>query len=269
MPPEPTKSKSKHFSSRKKLDERRYDAHASELETKRSRGKFSYCAQTETQVRQADTMPIVPGMSSFSAALAFVALTPAGCKRRRCATLCPNGSLSTGHRFVEHLDYKISTLTGRIRQLEDALSTLQAKQSTEPHPLLAADLVSSEDKPNVDDDSKVRGETIEGESSKKVGSGQASSSGANSGEVTDTLGALSIPRPENLSSSNQEPSDFDLIASESPSFSSPPAERCPAGAHTLDLSATRSPARIGDFSLFPLAFPFTPLGQPAGIQAMS
>ena len=106
------------------------------------------------------------------------------------------GSLHFSPSFVEHYQYKISALTGRIRQLEDALKTLQAKQSTEPHPLLAADLVSAEDKPSADDDSKMGDETIGDKSSKKGGSGQASSSGSNSAEFIDTLGALSIPQPK-------------------------------------------------------------------------
>lgn len=54
------------------------------------------------------------------------------------------------HSFVlaatEHLHRRIARLSGRIRQLEDALSALHAKHSTndEPHPLLHEDLIRAE-----------------------------------------------------------------------------------------------------------------------------
>ncbi|KAJ7077455.1 hypothetical protein C8R44DRAFT_826138, partial [Mycena epipterygia] len=53
------------------------------------------------------------------------------CKRRGCATICPNGSLIT-----EKLHTKVATMSDRIRQLEDGLSILQATVANEPHPLL-------------------------------------------------------------------------------------------------------------------------------------
>jgi hypothetical protein len=93
--------------------------------------------------------------------------------------------------FVEHLHHKISTLTSRIKQLEDALLTLQANQSTELHPSLALEYVSSEGKSNTDDDSKMRDETIGG---KKGGRREASSSGSNIGEIIHPFGTLSIPQ---------------------------------------------------------------------------
>ena len=93
---------------------------------------------------------------------------------------------------TEHLHRKISTLSDRVRELEDALSTLQAKHSTEPHPLLAAELISSEDKHNPDEDSRMQDETMGGEPSRKGVNGQASGSGSNAGEIIDTFGTLSI-----------------------------------------------------------------------------
>lgn len=48
-------------------------------------------------------------------------------------------------RFVlaatEHLHRRITKMSERIRQLEDALGELQAQHSTEPHPLLREDLL--------------------------------------------------------------------------------------------------------------------------------
>ncbi|KAH9040305.1 hypothetical protein EDB83DRAFT_2643255 [Lactarius deliciosus] len=64
------------------------------------------------------------------------------CQRRGCASLCPNGLLSTGQgtRFVvaatEHLHHQIDRMGDRIRELEDALAVLQGSRSSEPHPLL-------------------------------------------------------------------------------------------------------------------------------------
>ena len=100
-------------------------------------------------------------------------------------------------RFVvaatEHLHRRILTLHDRVRQLEDALSTLQAKHSAETHPLLAAKFFCSEDEPCADD-SKMRGEIIGDEASKKESIGQAFSSGSNTGDVINAFGTLSTPR---------------------------------------------------------------------------
>lgn len=46
---------------------------------------------------------------------------------------------------TEHLHRRIATLSGRIRQLEDALAALQLKHSNEPHPLLHEDLIHTDD----------------------------------------------------------------------------------------------------------------------------
>ncbi|KAL4076862.1 fungal-specific transcription factor domain-containing protein [Scleroderma yunnanense] len=71
------------------------------------------------------------------------------CKRRGCSAICPNGDLATGQgtRFVladtETLHQKISQMSDRIRQLEDALAILQSIVSPgEQHPLLSRDLVA-------------------------------------------------------------------------------------------------------------------------------
>ncbi|KAF8991889.1 fungal-specific transcription factor domain-containing protein [Cyathus striatus] len=136
MPAEPTKAKLKRRSSRKDLDDYRFDStHARELELKRNRECRRLKIKCDKQI---------PCQS---------------CQRRGCAALCPNGSLATGQgtRFVlaatEHLHRRISKLSGRIRQLEDALASLQAQHSSEPHPLLHEDLISDgkEDEGMVED----------------------------------------------------------------------------------------------------------------------
>ncbi|KAF9236495.1 hypothetical protein BU15DRAFT_49985 [Melanogaster broomeanus] len=69
------------------------------------------------------------------------------CSKRGCAEICPDGALTSGKgsRFIlantEQLHAKIIHMSDRIRQLEDALSTVQKKCSTEPHPLLNQDFL--------------------------------------------------------------------------------------------------------------------------------
>ncbi|KAG6853952.1 hypothetical protein C0991_012276 [Blastosporella zonata] len=69
------------------------------------------------------------------------------CVKRGCGSLCPEGALTSGRgsRFIlantEQLHEKITVLSDRVRDLEDALQTLQATHSVHPHPLLAPDLL--------------------------------------------------------------------------------------------------------------------------------
>ncbi|KAI0958195.1 hypothetical protein AcV7_004081 [Taiwanofungus camphoratus] len=70
------------------------------------------------------------------------------CVRRGCTTICPNGSLSAGQgtRFIladtEQLHRKISEMSERIRQLEDALALMQSGLSENKHPLLRDELLA-------------------------------------------------------------------------------------------------------------------------------
>ncbi|GBE77611.1 hypothetical protein SCP_0104910 [Sparassis crispa] len=65
------------------------------------------------------------------------------CVKRGCAAICPEGSLTTGRANrgaiagVEELHRDIERLRTRCATLEDALRTLQAKITDEPHPLLS------------------------------------------------------------------------------------------------------------------------------------
>ncbi|KAG1797771.1 uncharacterized protein HD556DRAFT_1355214 [Suillus plorans] len=67
------------------------------------------------------------------------------CSKRGCAEICPDGALTSGKgsRFIlantEQLHAKIIQMSDRIRQLEDALENVQAKCSSDPHPLLHQD----------------------------------------------------------------------------------------------------------------------------------
>ncbi|KAF5313331.1 hypothetical protein D9611_008642 [Ephemerocybe angulata] len=102
---------------------------AQDKESKRARGALS-CAECRRLKLKCDkTVPCT------------------SCKRRGCSAICPNGSLITGQgtRFVladtEKLHTKISVMSDRIRQLEDALAVVQSTVTNEPHPLLARDLM--------------------------------------------------------------------------------------------------------------------------------
>ncbi|KAK0229406.1 fungal-specific transcription factor domain-containing protein [Armillaria nabsnona] len=138
MPAELTDSKMKRRTRRKGTEDfYKFDsALAREVEDKRSRGCCAECRRLKIKCDKQ-----IPCQS---------------CQRRGCASLCPNGSLSTGQgtRFVlaatEHLHRKVARLTGRIRQLEDALSTTQAQFSDIPHPLLHDDFAESEGSPCAD-----------------------------------------------------------------------------------------------------------------------
>ncbi|KAI5992555.1 hypothetical protein EDC04DRAFT_2586961 [Pisolithus marmoratus] len=130
MPPVPSKPKPKLKSSGRDLREFECDgSNVQETEQKRSKGQMA-CAECKRLKIKCDKQ--IPCQS---------------CRRRGCAALCPNGILSTGQgtRFVlaatEHLHRQLAKMSERIRQLEDALSELQAKHSTEPHPLLQPDLL--------------------------------------------------------------------------------------------------------------------------------
>ncbi|KAJ7696746.1 fungal-specific transcription factor domain-containing protein [Mycena rosella] len=69
------------------------------------------------------------------------------CVSRGCGSICPEGQLTSGkgNRLVlantEELHDRIERLCGRIRELEDALRTLQETMTDRPHPLLRPDLL--------------------------------------------------------------------------------------------------------------------------------
>ncbi|KZP10249.1 hypothetical protein FIBSPDRAFT_838684 [Athelia psychrophila] len=77
------------------------------------------------------------------------------CVRRGCSNICPQGSLTTGQgsRFIlqdtAQLHQKISEMSHRIQQLEDALAAFQAGISTETHPLLVDGLLAIKGGPEL------------------------------------------------------------------------------------------------------------------------
>ncbi|KAI0091551.1 fungal-specific transcription factor domain-containing protein [Irpex rosettiformis] len=149
MPPEPRRV------SRKATND-------DDVELKRARGEIS-CAECRRLKLKCDKK------------------IPCGsCVRRGCTTICPNGSLSAGQgtRFVladtEQLHRKISEMSERIRQLEDALAIFQAGVSSERHPLLRDELLTIKFGPEVR-------RTVDDEHSRNVLS-----------QTIDALGTLTI-----------------------------------------------------------------------------
>ncbi|KAI0293876.1 fungal-specific transcription factor domain-containing protein [Multifurca ochricompacta] len=120
MPPHPTRSGSSEAAGASRFKER---------EWKRSRGAIA-CAECRRLKLKCDK-----GIPCSS------------CTRRGCPSICPNGSLMTGQgtRFVladtDRLHGKITEMSDRIRQLEDALAVSHSNVSRDPHPLLQRDLL--------------------------------------------------------------------------------------------------------------------------------
>ncbi|KAI5992561.1 hypothetical protein EDC04DRAFT_2586959 [Pisolithus marmoratus] len=132
MPPVPTKPKLKDMSSRRDLAELECDgSDARRTKRKRNKGQES-CAECRRLKKKCDKQ--VPCQS---------------CHRRGCAALCPNGILPTGKgtrsvvAAMEDSHCELTKTRERVRKLEDALSELQAKHSTEPHPLLRSELLGA------------------------------------------------------------------------------------------------------------------------------
>ncbi|RDB19140.1 putative transcriptional regulatory protein C1F7.11c [Hypsizygus marmoreus] len=257
MPVEPTKAKLKRRSSRKEIDEYKFDgSHARELEQKRNRGA---CSKLPQCLKCGADVFLLQESCAECRRLKIKCdkqIPCQSCQRRGCAALCPNGSLSTGQgtRFVlaatEHLHRRIAKLSGRIRQLEDALACLHAKHSTEPHPLLHEDLIT-----NDEQDDEAFGKV---EDSAAVVQGPAP-------DVIDAFGTLSISDhgisrffgptggSESLLIANLNPPN---PTPSSPSHSSSPS----SSASTLTGTET--------LLLFSHAFPFTPMGPSEDVQTL-
>ncbi|KAJ3931991.1 MAG: fungal-specific transcription factor domain-containing protein [Lentinula lateritia] len=224
MPPEP-KSKLKRRSSRRDTEEYKFDGgHSRELELKRSRGpQIVSCAECRRLKIKCDRQ--VPCTS---------------CQRRGCAALCPNGSLATGQgtRFVlaatEHLHRRISRLSGRIRELENALANIHNKYAPDgdqPHPLLENDWLLEVEE-GADDDELEPGSN-------------------RTGDVIDALGTLSISN-HGISRFFGPTGGSESLLIVNSVFSS---------GTTLSSGSTRTiDPRI---TLFSHRFPFTPLALPS------
>ncbi|KAF8897440.1 fungal-specific transcription factor domain-containing protein [Infundibulicybe gibba] len=117
-------------SSQSRRPSRKTPSDSEDIDSRRARGEIS-CAECRRLKLKCDKK-----------------LPCGSCVRRGCPSICPNGSLASGQgtRFVlantAQLHAKITEMGQRIRQLEDALAIFQAGISTEPHPLLSAELLS-------------------------------------------------------------------------------------------------------------------------------
>ncbi|KAI0262363.1 fungal-specific transcription factor domain-containing protein [Gloeopeniophorella convolvens] len=204
--------------------------HSREIEMKRNRGEIS-CAECRRLKIKCDKQ--IPCQS---------------CQRRGCAALCPNGSLATGQgtRFViaatEHLHRRITRMSDRIRQLEDALSVLQASHSTEPHPLLRENfsVADSADKPE---------EQLQEEEEDAPA------------DVVNAFGTMSIS-DHGVSRFFGPTGGSDLLLLENEDLTGSPSQKTDSS----DSSKTYSlPPELKRFSY---AFPFTPVGSVEGVIAL-
>ncbi|KAI5992554.1 fungal-specific transcription factor domain-containing protein [Pisolithus marmoratus] len=134
MPPAPTKPKLKRKSSHRdpgELD----GTHAPETGRKRNSRQMACAECTSEGVAQHYVPMEAPpqakelGMTSY---WLLHAMLPPKRPHRRVVLAA-----------TEHLHHQLAKMRERIRQLEEALSELQAKHSTEPHPLLQPDLFES------------------------------------------------------------------------------------------------------------------------------
>ncbi|EGN96940.1 hypothetical protein SERLA73DRAFT_75787 [Serpula lacrymans var. lacrymans S7.3] len=236
MPPEPTKAKLKRKSSRREVEDFRFDGgHAREIEQKRINGQIS-CAECRRLKIKCDKQ--IPCQS---------------CQRRGCAALCPNGSLATGQgtRFVlaatEHLHRRISKMSERIRQLEDALASLQSQHSTEPHPLLRDDLLGV----NQDRDDDYAGLT------------EDAPGPSNPPELIDTFGTLSIT--DHGISRFFGPTGGSECLLMSDNVSSRESSNSQTPERQRDSKSPSLPQKVVMFSH---AFPFTPMGPVAEVREL-
>ncbi|KAH8115272.1 hypothetical protein DFH11DRAFT_1588312 [Phellopilus nigrolimitatus] len=215
-------------------------SHAREIELKRSRGEIS-CAECRRLKIKCDKQ-----------------LPCSSCLRRGCASLCPNGSLSTGQgtRFVlaatDHLHRRIAKMSERIRQLEDALAILQTSVTEEPHPLLRDELLSlkvdkSEEVVDVEGTQEIQ-ESIDAFGTLSIGDkGSFRFFGASGGSE---ILLLNDDGDEPYSSPS---------ASASNSGDSPPSV-------PLSTRDSKSPRLHPELALFSNSFPFTPIGPTREVQ---
>ncbi|KAF4612588.1 hypothetical protein D9613_012706 [Agrocybe pediades] len=175
---------------------------------------------------------------------------------------------------TEHLHRRIASLSTRIRQLEDALSTLHAKHSSEPHPLLHADLLNHDD--GEEDPGGSGGLKSSNRKAGLPGAGSTGGDGMgqNTKEVLDAFGTLSIS--EHGISRFFGPtggSESLLIANldaghSSPQFSATTPDSSSLRSSKSPQSSASMPGSTDDLVMFSQSFPFTPMGQPADVQVL-
>ncbi|KAF8624941.1 hypothetical protein AX17_006967 [Amanita inopinata Kibby_2008] len=187
------------------------------------RSQLCRMSQTEDQVRQADSVSVMSA-------------------KRLCGALSKRFVLAA----TEHLHSRIAKLSGRVRQLENALATLQAKYSDEPHPLLNdVSLLQSGES-----------EDVEGMAEEATGAPSQSS------EVIDAFGMLSI--------SDHGISRFFGPTGGSETASNPTPQESPKTEYIPDTGGSNtgpsSPSSLDELRLFSHYFPFTPIGRPVEIQ---
>ncbi|EPQ56096.1 hypothetical protein GLOTRDRAFT_39622, partial [Gloeophyllum trabeum ATCC 11539] len=178
------------------------------------------------------------------------------CVRRGCEILCPNDCFTTGQgtrsviEATGHLYSQIKRLTTRNRELEEALASLQAKFSSEPHPLLQRDGPSSLASHSTSESTSVEDDP-----------------GDFAPELANSFGTLSIS--ENGASRFIGPTGgSEVIVILYIGHPCPHAPQCDDEKHLTRPAQAPAPSLPDDVSRFSASFPFTPLGPPPAVTAL-
>ncbi|KAF7767920.1 transcriptional regulator family: Fungal Specific TF [Agaricus bisporus var. burnettii] len=161
------------------------------------------------------------------------------CVKRGCGSLCPEGALTAGRgsRFIlantEQLHDKISELSDRVRQLEEALEQVQAQCSNQRHPLLAPDLLKIKTSQELYGTTPFPPPPANADSSAVPSSSTRQTEG-----LGESVGALSLYPPTPIKFANQPLQITDPVSSNStsdrPRYTTPPE----VASDILQLSAT-------------------------------
>jgi hypothetical protein len=190
---------------------------------------------------------------------------------------------------TEHLHRRIARLGDRVRQLEDALSTLQAQHSSEPHPLLGQyDRIRDQDEDMKLDVEEAAGtpEVIEALGTLSISAHGVSRffgpTGGTEASFSLSYGTVAHARFPSQSllvvrfgtiivAGTYFVIEADLSSTDGPASSkSPPSENLVSpstASDTLSYDSLRGSAH-GPLSLFSKSFPFTPVGRTDDVQSL-
>ncbi|KAI5992291.1 hypothetical protein F5J12DRAFT_786194 [Pisolithus orientalis] len=149
MLPVPTKPKLKQKSTRRDLEELKFSgSHARMIERRRNSGQISCAECRRLRIKCNKQIPCQSCRHSCTTVTTntFTRIHSEGVAQHYVPM---EAFTQVKELATEHLHRRVSRMSERIWQLEDALSELQARYSTEPHPLLRPDLLGASQHDNV------------------------------------------------------------------------------------------------------------------------